>query len=64
MARIGEEVEIKAFQKQVKGEKYICQLAAVRWSAGWDDKMLSEQNATAGGEEEVSRFLLPEISPG
>ena len=35
VARIGEEVESEAFQKQVKGEKYICQLAAVRWSAGW-----------------------------
>ena len=35
MAGIGEEVEIKAFQKQVKGKKYIWQLAVVRWSAGW-----------------------------
>ena len=35
VARIGEEVETGAFQKQVKGEKYICQLAALGWSAGW-----------------------------
>ena len=35
VAGIGEEVETKAFQKQVKGEKYISQLAALGWLAGW-----------------------------
>ena len=35
VARIGEEIETEAFQKQVWGEKYIFQLASVGWSAGW-----------------------------
>ena len=35
MGRIGEEVGAETFQNQVRGEKYICQLAAVGWLAGW-----------------------------
>ena len=57
VAGIGEEVESEAFQKQVKGEKYIWQVAV----AGWLTGCCQSKNAT-GGEEEVSRFLLPEIS--